>query len=185
MSVPLIGVASAFAELLPTLTRWFSDDAPLKGHKRRGLVNQVIKSAQKITQQEDSASAIKVLRENPDLLLKFQEEIMRLEQSLEQSFLRDRESARDRDKAIIMQGRHNIRADLMVISAALGLIACLCVLICYTVSLPGEAVGIISTISGIFGSCLKDAYSFEFGSSRGSKTKDIANYLQHMKVNKF
>ena len=27
-------------------------------------------------------------------------------------------------------------------------------------------------VSGIFGACLKDAYSFEFGSSRGSKDKD-------------
>jgi hypothetical protein len=38
--------------------------------------------------------------------------------------------------------------------------------------LPGEAVGIISTVAGIFGACLKDAYAFEFGSSRGSKEKD-------------
>jgi hypothetical protein len=27
-------------------------------------------------------------------------------------------------------------------------------------------------IAGIFGACLKDAYTFEFGSSRGSKEKD-------------
>jgi hypothetical protein len=33
-------------------------------------------------------------------------------------------------------------------------------------------VGIISTIAGIFGACLKDAYTFEFGSSLGSKQKD-------------
>jgi len=33
--------------------------------------------------------------------------------------------------------------------------------------------GIISTVAGIFGACLKDAYAFEFGSSRGSKEKDM------------
>ena len=43
-------------------------------------------------------------------------------------------------------------------------------------SLSGEGVGIISTISGIFGSCLKDAFGFEFGSSRGSREKDWANF---------
>ncbi|MDR0677202.1 MAG: hypothetical protein LBF57_00805 [Holosporaceae bacterium] len=66
----------------------------------------------------------------------------------------------------------NKRLNIMVICAALGLIFCLLMLTFYKKDLPGEVVGIISTISGIFGACLKDAYSFEFGSSRGSKDKD-------------
>ena len=33
-------------------------------------------------------------------------------------------------------------------------------------------VGIISTVAGIFGACLRDAFQFEFGSSRGSRDKD-------------
>lgn len=39
-------------------------------------------------------------------------------------------------------------------------------------SVPGEVVGIVSTIAGIFGACLRDAFQFEFGSSRGSREKD-------------
>jgi hypothetical protein len=66
----------------------------------------------------------------------------------------------------------NKRLNIMVISAAIGLIFCMLVLTTYKGDLPGEVVGIISTVSGIFGACLKDAYSFEFGSSRGSKDKD-------------
>ncbi|MDR1561252.1 MAG: hypothetical protein LBS23_02760 [Holosporaceae bacterium] len=66
----------------------------------------------------------------------------------------------------------NKRLNIMVIGAALGLVFCLLMLTSYKKDLPGEVVGIISTISGIFGACLKDAYSFEFGSSRGSKEKD-------------
>jgi hypothetical protein len=70
----------------------------------------------------------------------------------------------------------------MVFSAAFGLVMCLFSLAFYSDVLPGEAVGIISTIAGIFGSCLKDAYSFEFGSSRGSKIKDttVASALDHL-----
>lgn len=60
----------------------------------------------------------------------------------------------------------------MVLGAVLGLIACLASLIWFRAGLPGEAVGIISTIAGIFGACLRDAFQFEFGSSRGSKDKD-------------
>ena len=66
----------------------------------------------------------------------------------------------------------NKRLNIMVVGAALGLVVCLLILTSYKRDLPGEVVGIISTVSGIFGACLKDAYSFEFGSSRGSKEKD-------------
>ncbi|MDR2268486.1 MAG: hypothetical protein LBD81_03510 [Holosporaceae bacterium] len=66
----------------------------------------------------------------------------------------------------------NKRLNIMIIGAALGLVFCLLTLTSYSGDLPGEVVGIISTVSGIFGACLKDAYSFEFGSSRGSKDKD-------------
>jgi hypothetical protein len=78
----------------------------------------------------------------------------------------------------------NRRLNIMVMGAALGLIFCLLMLISYKGDLPGEVVGIVSTISGIFGACLKDAYSFEFGSSRGSKDKDeqiSSTILERMK----
>lgn len=85
---------------------------------------------------------------------------------------KDREGARLRGMALAQAGRSNLRADIMVVSAACGLIGCLVTITLYRINLPGEAVSIISTIAGIFGSCLKDAYAFEFGSSRGSKLKD-------------
>jgi hypothetical protein len=71
-------------------------------------------------------------------------------------------------------GGRNVRADIMVVAAAIGLLACVLVLVAFRQGMPGEAVGIISTVAGIFGACLKDAFSFEFGSSRGSKEKDEA-----------
>lgn len=73
---------------------------------------------------------------------------------------------------VINAYNRNKRLNIMVICAAVGLVFCLLILTSYKKDLPGEVVGIISTVSGIFGACLKDAYSFEFGSSRGSKDKD-------------
>jgi len=66
---------------------------------------------------------------------------------------------------------NNIRMGLLVLGALIGLLACV-ILLSFSKDLSGEAVGLISAVSGIFGSCLKDIYSFEFGSSRGSKDKD-------------
>lgn len=80
--------------------------------------------------------------------------------------------ARARDVEMAKLGRHNTRADVMVLSAAVGLLACLLSLVVYKEKIPPEAVGIISTIAGLFGACLKDAFTFEFGSSRSSLNKD-------------
>ncbi len=60
----------------------------------------------------------------------------------------------------------NKRLTIMVVGAASGLIFCLLILTTYKNDLPGEVVGIVSTVAGIFGACLKDAYSCEFSSTR-------------------
>ncbi len=59
----------------------------------------------------------------------------------------------------------NRRLTIMVVGSAVGLIICLLVITMFKNDLPGETVGIVSTIAGIFGACMKDAYSSEFGSS--------------------
>jgi hypothetical protein len=110
----------------------------------------------------------------------FQKAIIQVEAEIELAVMKDRQDARLRDVALMNAGHSNVRADVMVISAALGLILCLGSLAYFSEALPGEAVGIISTIAGIFGACLKDAYTFEFGSSRGSREKDstVAAFME-------
>ena len=74
--------------------------------------------------------------------------------------------------AVINAHGRNMRLNIMIIGAAIGLGLCLIILTICTGKLSGEVIGIVSTVAGIFGACLKDAYSFEFGSSRGSREKD-------------
>lgn len=94
------------------------------------------------------------------------------ESQLTSNKILDQQQIASHNIGVINAYSKNKRLNLMVIGAALGLAFCLMVLTTYRGDLPGEVVGIISTVSGIFGACLKDAYSFEFGSSRGSKDKD-------------
>lgn len=84
----------------------------------------------------------------------------------------DRADARARDIALHASGHRNVRADLMVLLDVVGLITCLVVLCFWRDQIPGEVVGLISTIAATFGLCLRDAHQFEFGSSRTSKEKD-------------
>lgn len=166
MALPLISAALGLAQFAPSIARW------LGGENAEKVATTVVDMAKKLTGQEDSLVMIQMLRENPGLVIEFQRAVIQLESEFEFMYLRDRQDARARDVAMTQAGRNNIRADIMVLCAAGGLISCLVTLSWYCDNLPGEAVGIISTIAGIFGACLKDAYAFEFGSSRGSKIKD-------------
>jgi hypothetical protein len=166
MSFSPFPFAYALAELSPLLGRW------LGGEQGEKVAKHAVNLAQNITGAQEQMDVLGSLKRDPKLLLEFQQSLMRLDHELELASYKDREDARARDVALAQAGRNNLRADIMVISAAFGLIACLLTITLYRTSLPGEAVGIISTIAGIFGSCLKDAYAFEFGSSRGSKLKD-------------
>ncbi|MBW8309830.1 MAG: hypothetical protein K0M45_09415 [Candidatus Paracaedibacteraceae bacterium] len=166
MSVSPISAAFGLAQFIPSIARW------LAGEKAEEVAENVLNIAKRVTGIEDSSDMLRLLLEQPELVIEFQKAILNLEAELELAALQDKQDARARDMALIKTGRHNIRADIMVISAAGGLISCLVTLAYYSEFLPGEAVGIISTVAGIFGSCLKDAYAFEFGSSRESKMKD-------------
>ena len=166
MVFPLMAAAFGLAEFAPIIGRW------LGGPQAEQVASLVIDVAQKIAGHNDPYAVTQDMKENPHLVAEFQRAILQIDKDLEDAALKDRQNARNRDIALAQVGRKNTRADIMVLSAAIGLVMCLASLAFYSEALPGEAVGIISTIAGIFGACLKDAYAFEFGSSRGSKEKD-------------
>jgi hypothetical protein len=143
----------------------------LFGDKGEAIAGQVVAAAQAVTGTSDPEAAKAALAANPDLLAKLQMQLATLNADLERAYLADRQSARSRDVALAQAGQHNWRADLMVLSVTVGLIACVGVLAIFRQQVPGEVVGILSTVAGIFGACLKDAFGYEFGSSRGSREK--------------
>lgn len=166
MTFPFLPLASALVEFAPLIGRW------IKGDQGERVAQKVVEVARSVTGEQDTLKILQHLKIDGTALLNFQQAMLNLDQELEMADYKDRESARLRDIAIVNAGRSNYRADIMVVAAAVGLITCLVTITLYQSTLPGEAVGIISTIAGIFGACLKDAYAFEFGSSRGSKIKD-------------
>jgi hypothetical protein len=168
MVFPLIPLAlSLAAEFGPGLVRRFAgDDAA-------DVADKVIGAAKAVTGTDDPAEAVALARANPELAAKLRERLVELDIDLEKAYLADRHNARSRDVEMRKAGYSNSRADFMVAGAGLVLIACLLALTLLKQEITGEAVGIISTIAGIAGACLKDAFGFEFGSSRGSKEKDM------------
>ena len=177
MAFPFVAAAMGLAEFAPAIARWLSGDDAEK------VAADVVNSARRITGKDDPVELLQHLRADPSALIQFQKDMLAMETSLELAYLKDRQSARERDVLLAQAGHRNYRADVMVIAVAVGMITCLASLAYFKDNLPGEAVGIISTIAGIFGACLKDAYAFEFGSSRGSKDKDstVATILSQVR----
>jgi hypothetical protein len=166
MSISILQAALSLAQFTPKIAKWLS------GTGAESISKKIVDIAKSVTNTQNEFEAIDKLRSDKNMYTLFEKTLLNSEREIELAIIKDKGSARARDIAIINSGRRNRRADVMVISAALGLMGCLGFICLYKGELPGEVVGIISTIAGIFGACLKDAYNFEFGSSRGSKEKD-------------
>ncbi len=171
MSLPLL---FSLAGLFPIVTK-----AIQSNHKP--ALGKIADVATAITQSLLPEQVTKMLQDDGPMREEFELALAKIDAEMTGVMLQDRQNARGRDLTLTKEGYGNLRADIMVVAAAMGLAGCLCCLVFYESSLPGEAVGIISTVAGIFGACLKDAYAFEFGSSRGSKNKDaqVATMLRH------
>lgn len=162
-----ISIAFGLAQAAPAVLRWITGSA-----QAEQAATAVLEVAKQVTGRADPADAVAAINADPALVLRFRQRIAEMSHEMDLAFLADRADARKRDVALVQAGQRNVRADVMVALDVLGLIACLVILALYRQALPGEAVGIISTVAGIFGACLRDAHQFEFGSSRGSQNKD-------------
>lgn len=171
-------VASGIAKLVPMAARWIG------GEKVGKATERVVEIAQEVTGAKEPNDALAIIKADPSKAIELQQALMNNEKELNALFLADRQSARSRDVELHKMGYTNKRADLMVIGDVLGLLACLGAMVFITVSgvksdnaALMSLLGPIGTLAGFFGAGLRDAHQFEFGSSRGSKEKDLAREL--------
>lgn len=161
-----VTVAMGLAQFAPSVIKW------LTGSKdAEKVARDVVGVAQTVTGAASPQEALQRIQSDQAAQIAFRDKLMEREAELDKAYLVDVQSARARDVELRKAG-DNSRADRMIIGDIVGLVVCLAVLIFFRKDLPGEVVGIVSTIAGIFGACLRDAHQFEFGSSRGSKEKD-------------
>lgn len=83
----------------------------------------------------------------------------------------DRSSARDRDTWFVKMGQHNWRADIMFLMAVV-IVAGLVWIVWKDATLNEYVKGIFTLVLGRFLGYLDNIYSFEFGTTRGSQSKD-------------
>lgn len=160
-----ISIALGLARFVPLAAKW------LIGEKAGEAAQEVLNIAEKVTGRTGT-DAEKALAADPALQLEFKKAVLANEASLDGLYLKDRQDARARDVELKKNGYKNKRADFMIAVVGVALVVVV-VLLWHNPDIPS---GIVAIFNMMVGACLKmlgDAFNFEFGSSRGSKEKDL------------
>lgn len=160
-----ITVAMGLAQFAPTILKWITGS-----DKAEAAAQKVVSIAEVVTGQSGDG-ALSAIQADPAKALEFRTAVMANERDMDAMYLADRQDARKRDTAFVQAGRWNFRADLLAMLAVVGLVVCVW-FVARDADLPERAVNAIMFVAGVLAAAVRDVYSFEFGSSRGSKEKD-------------
>lgn len=167
MPLPLLGIAATIAaEFAPDLIKH------LAGPRAASVAETVTQAAVALTGQDTPLDALEAIQADPALAVQLRSELARIEADLTKAALADRRDARKRDVELQKTKGGNHRADFMlagVFAVFVGILAA----IYFGTGLSDLTVNLLSAALGLTGGMLKDAFGFEFGSSRGSKDKDF------------
>lgn len=163
-----VTIAIGLAQLAPSLIKWFGGS-----DKSVAIANKAVDIAKVVTGKSTGEEALEELKVNPDLVMTYRTKVLEQEVDFERMYLEDRQDARKRDSEFVKAGRYNYRSDILALLAVCGLIACM-YFIAKDSSIEERAVNAIMFVAGVLASAVRDVYSFEFGSSRGSKEANSA-----------
>lgn len=159
-----VTIALSLAKYAPEVLKWLGKDDASKAAEK------IVQVAQEVT-GKSGTEAVESIGADPALLLKFKEQTAMISADLDKAYLGDVASARGRDVNFLTSGKHNIRADIMFVLAVV--VTCFLVWIVWKDQDVNEYVkGIVTLVLGRFLGYLDNIYSFEFGSTRSSKSKD-------------
>lgn len=154
------------ATVAPQILKWITGS-----QQAEEVAEKVIDVALAVSGRDDPIQALAAIKGDPALALEFRKAILQHEAEMDRMYLQDRQNAREREVKMVQAGHISNRANWMIASVITGLLTCLGTLVMFKGQMPGEVVGIVSTISGGLLKCLSDAFQYEFGSSRGSAQK--------------
>lgn len=109
------------------------------------IAKEIAEIAAKITNTENTMETIKALKE-PEKLELFKSELLKFAINFKK-----------------IPSEHKVNPTAIITIITLSLLTCISFIILGRDKIPSDAIPILSAISGIFGSCLKDAFSSIFG----------------------
>lgn len=135
------------------------------------VTGKVVEIAQTVTGKSNPTEAALSIDASPELQAQFRTAVMQNETQLQQMYLADVQSARNRDIALAQAGVHNYRANVLV-AAAILLVVCCLLLVVWNSTMDEYVKATISLILGRALGWIEQIFSFEFGTTRANKVKD-------------
>lgn len=161
--MPILQILFGLAQFAPQIAQFFG-----KGEDAAKAVASIAQQVSGATSPED---ALKQIQASSELQQKFQQEVMANETKLQEMYLADIQSARERDVKIQEAGGTNKRANWIAALAFILVALCLAVVVGQS-NLDDAAKAIINLILGRALGWVEQVFSYEFGTTRQSKTKD-------------
>lgn len=159
-----ISLASKFA---PEVVQYMT------GSESAGVIaEKVLDVAKEVTGIPSNEGAIAAIEADPALALQFKTKVMEHESAMEQMYLTDVQSARARDMVFIEKGKTNTRANWMLAVTVAGIVGCVWVMVAHNLSADSAIGGILIFLIGKLVGNWEAAFNFEYGTTRGSRTKD-------------
>lgn len=166
--LPILAGISAGVELVklvPSLFKLFGDEPP------PAIVSRAAEIAQSVTGALNPEEALKSLKENAEMNAKFVDAAEARAADMIKVHLADIQDARKRDTEIQRIKGSNRRADALAVMAIISVILCL-VVVSWLSDLDDFAKATITLICGRALGWVEQVFSFEFGTTKSSKTKD-------------
>lgn len=151
-----LSIVYAVSEFIPLMNRL------LKGKNFNRNVSKIYDILIKITQCDSASEIIKSLNSDSQKMMQFQNAVFEMILYTESNF----SDANENSSFPGIRGGSSL-AMIGIISIAL--IGCLFFMVYNGDKLSGEGISIISSVAGIFGACLKDAFSAFFNTNNTEK----------------
>lgn len=143
----------------------------MAGGDAQNVAAKVVEIAQAVTGSPDPDSALAVLNADPAKVLEFKQAVLANEAAIEQAYLADMQSARQRDIEFVKAGQINYRANALAGGAVVLVIFCLFITV-WSSDMDDFAKATITLICGRALGWVEQVFSFEFGTTRSSSKKD-------------
>lgn len=166
MAPLIVAGLSLAAKYAPDVIRHFTNN-----DTAATVAGQVIGIAQTVTGTKTPEAAEQALALDPELAMQFKMAVMANDAELEKAYLADTQGARMRDIELAKAGIKNHRANVLAAAALMLVLLCLMVVI-WSTDADDFAKATISLILGRALGWVEQLFSFEFGTTRASKTKD-------------
>lgn len=163
-----ISIAIALAQFAPSLMKYFG-----VGNKGISAAEKAIDIAKAVAGVDSGPEALEVFKIDPARAFEYKQAVLAAESDLDKAFLADRDSARKRDMAYVAAGQHNVRGDVLAYIAIGALVLLIVMLFLKGSEMPDSVRDLLLVLSGSLVAIVKDVYSFEFGTTRASKVKDL------------